>query len=155
MAAAAFAEVDPGIMLTPLVAEGSRVEPDVELAHLRGRYSSILRAERVALNLLQRMSGIATMAARAVDLVTDLRVRIVDTRIPLGFGRFVDGGIGSVNVPVTGDVSAVVQNVTVTGTAGPGWVSTYPEAGTPPLVYPGSYTEYVVKSGHEAPGVHR
>jgi nicotinate-nucleotide pyrophosphorylase (carboxylating) len=80
VAAAVFAEVDPGIMLTPLVAEGRRVEPDVELAHLRGRYSSILRSERVALNLLQRMSGIATMAARVVDLVSDLRVRIVDTR---------------------------------------------------------------------------
>ena len=80
VAAAVFAEVDPGIMLTPLVAEGGRVQPGVELAHLRGRTSSILRAERVALNLLQRMSGIATIAARAVDLVSGLPVRVVDTR---------------------------------------------------------------------------
>jgi nicotinate-nucleotide pyrophosphorylase (carboxylating) len=80
VASAVFAEVDPGVSLVPLIAEGSRVQPGIELAHLRGRYSSMLRAERVALNLLQRMSGIATMAAHAVDLVSGLSVRIVDTR---------------------------------------------------------------------------
>ncbi|MGD9894161.1 MAG: carboxylating nicotinate-nucleotide diphosphorylase [Dehalococcoidia bacterium] len=80
VAAAVFAEIDPDVSLTPLVVEGSRVQPGVELAHLRGRYSSMLRAERVALNLLQRMSGVATMAAHAVELVSGLPVRVVDTR---------------------------------------------------------------------------
>jgi nicotinate-nucleotide pyrophosphorylase (carboxylating) len=80
VSATVFAEVDPEIALTPLCAEGARVQPGSEIARLRGRYASLLRAERVALNLLQRMSGVATMAARAVEAVEGLPVRVVDTR---------------------------------------------------------------------------
>jgi nicotinate-nucleotide pyrophosphorylase (carboxylating) len=80
VAAAVFAEIDPAVSLALFVGEGERVQAGVELARLRGRYSSLLRAERVALNLLQRMSGVATMAARAVELVAGLPARVVDTR---------------------------------------------------------------------------
>ena len=80
VAAAVFAEVDAGIALTPCVQEGARVAAGTQIARLRGRYASLLRGERVALNLLQRLSGIATMAARAAEAVAGLPVRIVDTR---------------------------------------------------------------------------
>lgn len=78
--ASVFAEVDPAIILIPDVEEGQYVEPGRTLARLSGRYASLLRGERVALNLLQRMSGVATMASRAVEAVAGLPVRIVDTR---------------------------------------------------------------------------
>jgi hypothetical protein len=61
-------------------------------------------------------------------------VRIVDTRTPLGFTRLGEGTISSIGVPNAGGASAVVQNVTVTNTAGPGWVATFPESATPPFV---------------------
>jgi nicotinate-nucleotide pyrophosphorylase (carboxylating) len=80
VAGSVFVEVDPGTALIPRVEEGTRVEPGREIATVRGRYASLLRAERVALNLLQRLSGIATMAARAVEAVDGLPVRLVDTR---------------------------------------------------------------------------
>lgn len=60
--------------------------------------------------------------------------RIVDTRVPLGFGRLGAGAIASVQIPNASGASAVVQNVTVTGTSGPGWVATFPESSAPPLV---------------------
>jgi glucose/arabinose dehydrogenase len=61
-------------------------------------------------------------------------VRIVDTRIPLGFDRLGDGETSSIVIPGASGASGVVQNVTVTGTSGPGWVAAFPESGTPPLV---------------------
>jgi nicotinate-nucleotide pyrophosphorylase (carboxylating) len=78
--AATLAEVDPAIEVRPLVPEGARLQPGLEVARLHGRYAALLRGERVALNLLQRMSGIATMAARAAEAVAGRPVRVVDTR---------------------------------------------------------------------------
>ena len=80
VAAAVLREVDPSICLTPLLAEGGPLRGGAEIARLEGRYASLLRGERVALNLLQRLSGIATMAARAVEAVAGLPARVVDTR---------------------------------------------------------------------------
>jgi nicotinate-nucleotide pyrophosphorylase (carboxylating) len=80
VAGSVFVEVDPGTALIPRVEEGTHVEAGREIATVRGRYAALLRAERVALNLLQRLSGIATMAARAVEAVEGLPVRVVDTR---------------------------------------------------------------------------
>lgn len=80
VAAQVFAEVDPCIRMTPLVGEGGEVRTGQEIARLDGRYASLLRAERVALNLLQRLCGVATMASRAVSAVEGLPVRVVDTR---------------------------------------------------------------------------
>ena len=76
-----FAQVDPAIELEPLVREGSRSRGKGEvLARLRGPLHSILTGERVALNFLQRMSGIATRTASFVDLLGDRTTRLVDTR---------------------------------------------------------------------------
>jgi glucose/arabinose dehydrogenase len=61
-------------------------------------------------------------------------IRIVDTRVPVGFSRFTAGAVGTVTVPNAGNASAVVQNVTVTATSGPGYVASYPATGTPPVV---------------------
>jgi nicotinate-nucleotide pyrophosphorylase (carboxylating) len=80
VAASVLVEVDPGSVLVPRVEEGARIHAGQELATVRGRYASLLRGERVALNLLQRLSGVATMAARAVEAVAGLPVRVVDTR---------------------------------------------------------------------------
>jgi nicotinate-nucleotide pyrophosphorylase (carboxylating) len=80
VAALTFTTVDPSTVLSPLVAEGHHVEAGTTIARVEGRYSSLLRAERTALNLLQRLSGVATMAARAMDAVRGHSVRVVDTR---------------------------------------------------------------------------
>ncbi|HJW14258.1 MAG TPA: carboxylating nicotinate-nucleotide diphosphorylase [Thermoanaerobaculia bacterium] len=61
-------------------AAGSAVEPETTLASLSGRARPILTAERVALNLLQRMCGIATATRRYVEAVAGTDCRVLDTR---------------------------------------------------------------------------
>ncbi|QEO15525.1 carboxylating nicotinate-nucleotide diphosphorylase [Agromyces intestinalis] len=78
--AAAFRLVDARIEVTALAADGQRFEAGQALARVEGPARGILRAERVGLNLLQRMSGIATLTARYVAAVAGTRARIVDTR---------------------------------------------------------------------------
>jgi nicotinate-nucleotide pyrophosphorylase (carboxylating) len=80
VAAAAFAALDPSISIEPLVPEGASVRPGDALARVEGRLAPILSAERVALNFLQRLSGVATATRRLVDAVAGLDVRILDTR---------------------------------------------------------------------------
>lgn len=75
-----FHQVEPCIGVTPLVGEGQRFEAGAVLAEVRGDARGILNAERVALNFLQRLSGIATLTAQFVEEVRDLPVRICDTR---------------------------------------------------------------------------
>lgn len=74
--------VDPRIRSTLHVTEGQRFAPGEVLATVEGPARGILRAERVALNLAQRMSAIATETSRYVSAVaeTGSRARIVDTR---------------------------------------------------------------------------
>ncbi|UOQ88612.1 carboxylating nicotinate-nucleotide diphosphorylase [Agromyces endophyticus] len=78
--AAAFRLVDPSIAVEPLARDGEPFAAGAVLATVQGPARGILRAERVALNLLQRMSGIATLTARYVAAVDGTRARIVDTR---------------------------------------------------------------------------
>ncbi|MBI2910876.1 MAG: carboxylating nicotinate-nucleotide diphosphorylase [Chloroflexi bacterium] len=75
-----FLAVDSGIRVECLAADGARVGRGDVVARLAGPAAPILRAERTALNLLQRLSGIATMTARYVEAVRDLPVRVIDTR---------------------------------------------------------------------------
>lgn len=75
-----FRLVDPAIAVEVLVADGDRFAAGDVLARVQGPARGILRAERVALNLVQRMSGVATLTARHVDAVAGTRARIVDTR---------------------------------------------------------------------------
>ncbi|PZE74325.1 carboxylating nicotinate-nucleotide diphosphorylase [Curtobacterium sp. MCBD17_019] len=78
--AAVMAAVDPGIVVTLERADGATFAAGDTLAIVSGAARSVLRAERVALNLVQRMSGIATVTARYVAAVAGTRARIVDTR---------------------------------------------------------------------------
>lgn len=75
-----FQRVDPAVTLTPLVHDGQRVEAKTPIATVAGPARSLLASERVALNLLQRLSGVATVTARYVDAVCGTHARIVDTR---------------------------------------------------------------------------
>ena len=77
---AAFRLVDPRIAVEVLVADGGRFAAGDVLARVQGPARGILRAERVALNLVQRMSGVATLTSRYVDAVAGTGARIVDTR---------------------------------------------------------------------------
>ena len=80
VAAAVFAAADPALVFRPLLADGDRVQAGDLLAEVEGPVQAILRSERVALNLLQRLSGIASATARLVDAVAGLPTRILDTR---------------------------------------------------------------------------
>ena len=75
-----FELVDPATRVLPLAAAGARFDAGAVLARVEGSARAVLRAERVALNLTQRMSGIATLTARYVDAVAGTSARIVDTR---------------------------------------------------------------------------
>ena len=75
-----FAVVDSEIEFTTLVNEGVEIEASTKIAEVTGSTASILTAERVALNFLQRLSGIATTTKKFCDLTAEFNVRIVDTR---------------------------------------------------------------------------
>lgn len=72
--------LDSSLRFRPLVEEGCPTSDGQVLAEVDGPLRSILAAERTALNFLQRLSGIATLTRRYVDLVRDLRVQVLDTR---------------------------------------------------------------------------
>ncbi|HXE74964.1 MAG TPA: carboxylating nicotinate-nucleotide diphosphorylase [Candidatus Xenobia bacterium] len=71
--------LDPRIGFTPVAAEGALVARGV-LAEVRGNARALLRAERTALNFLQRLSGIATLTRRFVLRLEGTRARLLDTR---------------------------------------------------------------------------
>ncbi len=75
-----FAMLDPTALFTPLVKDGDRVVAGTVIARMSGDAALLLQGERVALNLLQRMCGVATLTARYVQAVAGTRARIVDTR---------------------------------------------------------------------------
>jgi nicotinate-nucleotide pyrophosphorylase (carboxylating) len=75
-----FHRVDPNLKVEILLEDGSRVKPGNKAARVAGNIVSILKAERVALNFLQRLSGIASETGRYVERVKGLPVRIMDTR---------------------------------------------------------------------------
>lgn len=75
-----FALLDARVELTPFMVEGRWVEKGEVIARIQGPSRSILTGERVALNLLQRLSGTATATALAVERVKGTGACIVDTR---------------------------------------------------------------------------
>ncbi|MFD1179311.1 carboxylating nicotinate-nucleotide diphosphorylase [Paenibacillus puldeungensis] len=75
-----FEVVDPALTFTPLVKDGQSVTKGAILAEVEGSTHSILTGERLALNLLQRLSGIATRTRSFVDALGGLPTRLVDTR---------------------------------------------------------------------------
>lgn len=80
VAAEAFRRVDGRIACEELARDGEPVAPGDVVAHIAGPLRGILTAERVALNFLARLSGIATLTARYVDAVAPYRAVILDTR---------------------------------------------------------------------------
>ena len=75
-----FAEVDPDLTMQALLADGARVRPGDVAFTVEGPARSILTAERLVLNCLQRMSGIATYTAHLAALLAGTRARLLDTR---------------------------------------------------------------------------
>ena len=80
VAAVVFREAGAGVELVPRVADGARVEPGDVVADVSGPCRGLLAGERTALNVLQRMSGVATLTRRFVDAVHGTRARILATR---------------------------------------------------------------------------
>ncbi|TMD57771.1 MAG: carboxylating nicotinate-nucleotide diphosphorylase [Chloroflexi bacterium] len=80
VAAATFREFDPQVEIELLAADGAAVQAGQVIAHVRGSARSLLSAERVALNFLGRLSGIATLTAQCVRALEGTRARILDTR---------------------------------------------------------------------------
>lgn len=87
---AVFARVDPALRFEPLMKEGDKVEPGTLIAHAHGPAVSLLRAERIALNFLQRACGIATKTRQFVDALDNPNIRIADTRKTLPGYRELD-----------------------------------------------------------------
>jgi nicotinate-nucleotide pyrophosphorylase (carboxylating) len=75
-----FAIVDPQMVFIEMLKDGQRVNPGDIAFEIQGKVHSILKSERLALNILQRMSGIATRTALYVSLVQGTKTRILDTR---------------------------------------------------------------------------
>ncbi len=80
LAARVFSKVDPELEVEVLVPDGSRVSEGALLIRVEGKARSILTAERTALNFLQRLSGVATLTSKYVDLIRGSHARILDTR---------------------------------------------------------------------------
>lgn len=80
VAAECFRQVDPQITLTPGKQDGERFTAGEVLAEVAGPARPLLAAERVALNFLQQLSGIATLTAEFVRRTAGSRARIIDTR---------------------------------------------------------------------------
>ncbi len=80
VAATVFHLVDQDLVIDARYSDGMPVLRGAEIAAVRGNLASMLTAERVALNFLQRMSGIATAAASFMKLVEGTNVQILDTR---------------------------------------------------------------------------
>jgi len=80
VAARVFALTDNGLHPTARVTDGTRIEAGDELLTVEGPIVALLSAERVALNLLQRLCGVATATARYVAAVADTAAAICDTR---------------------------------------------------------------------------
>lgn len=81
---------DSGLEWRPLVADGSAVEAGTRVAVLAGVTRSVLAAERVLLNFLGRMSGVATATRRLVDAVAGTSCRVYDTRKTVPGWRLLD-----------------------------------------------------------------
>ena len=78
-AVAAFAALDPDVRFLPAVSDGDHVSAGQQIATVGGQLGPLLRAERTALNWLQRLSGTATLTKQAVS-AAGTRTKILDTR---------------------------------------------------------------------------
>ncbi|MFE8599796.1 carboxylating nicotinate-nucleotide diphosphorylase [Archangium violaceum] len=75
-----FVRVDPDVKVELLARDGQEVQPKALVARVHGRMRALLTAERTALNIVQRTSGMATMAHQVMAAVRGTKLRILDTR---------------------------------------------------------------------------
>lgn len=75
-----FHRFDPSMQVEVLMEDGARVKPGDVAMIVSGKIRSLLQTERLMLNVMQRMSGIATMTARYVERLQGTRTRVLDTR---------------------------------------------------------------------------
>ncbi|WP_299285695.1 carboxylating nicotinate-nucleotide diphosphorylase [uncultured Mucilaginibacter sp.] len=75
-----FTTVDPELKVDVLLKDGAHIQPGDIVLYAEGRAQSILKAERLVLNCMQRMSGIATKTNQIIQLVKDSGVKLLDTR---------------------------------------------------------------------------
>ncbi len=80
LAVEAFRQLDPKVTIRVDLEDGARVKKGSGILYLSGHARALLGAERVALNYMQRLSGIATLTARYVDAVKGTKAKILDTR---------------------------------------------------------------------------
>ena len=80
VSAATFRELDQRVSVEKVLEDGAVVQPGQVLAHISGPARSVLSAERVALNFLGHLSGIATLTAQCVRALEGTKARILDTR---------------------------------------------------------------------------
>lgn len=85
-----FRRMDSGLNVEPLLQDGSCLQPGGLIARVEGNLAAIMKAERTALNFLQRMSGIATETHAYVLRVRGCKARIVDTRKTAPGLRYLD-----------------------------------------------------------------
>lgn len=90
IAAEVFHQVDKNLKTELFLADGDRIVPGNIAFHITGRQQSLLLAERLVLNILQRMSGIATATAAYVEAVRGFNTRITDTRKTTPGMRFLE-----------------------------------------------------------------
>ena len=128
VAAAVFKHYDPAIEVAVKVADGDRVAPKTVLLRVSGPARSLLTAERIALNIVQHMSGIATETARYAEAIAGTRAKLIDTRkttpglrmlekhaVVCGGGTShrlgLDGGImiKDNHIAISGSITAAVQ----------------------------------------------
>lgn len=72
--------LDPEMAFEPLLADGTRVKPGDVAFYVSGRLRSLLQAERILLNIMQRMSGVATQTAVYADRLKGYKTKVLDTR---------------------------------------------------------------------------
>lgn len=75
-----FRSLDPAVQFTPFARDGDAIHAGTELAHVSGKTRSLLAGERVALNLLQHLSGIATQTANYAEMIRGTKAQVLDTR---------------------------------------------------------------------------
>ena len=80
IAKAVFSKLDSELEIEVYIEDGSRVKPGDEAFVVRGKVQSILQAERLVLNIMQRMSGIATITNKYVKLLKGTKAKVLDTR---------------------------------------------------------------------------
>lgn len=127
VAVAVFRRLAPDAAIAVMAGDGARVEAGATLGRVKGPARGLLTAERTALNILQHLSGIATLTRRFADRIAHTRARLVDTRkttpglralekhaVTLGGGRNhrlgLDGGImiKDNHIAVCGGIAAAV-----------------------------------------------